>query len=65
MNRPVEWAKKIAAIAKTGLFYAKDPFDEDRYQRLVDIAAEMLADIGDSPAQAIKREIREESGYLA
>lgn len=120
MNKQVEWAKQIAAIANTGLYYAEDPFDADRYQRLVDISAEMLAhvsggdatdfkcalsrddgyvtpkvdvrgalfrdgqvllvreaadglwslpggwaDVGDSPSQAVEREIREESGYEA
>ena len=43
MNKQVEWAKQIGAIAKTGLFYDQDPFDKDRFQRLVDIASEILA----------------------
>ena len=120
MANQIEYAKQIAALAKTGLFYAGNHYDAERYQQLLDIAAAMLADsacvdagavklildaddgyitpkvdvrgavfrddkillvreaadglwtlpggwadIGDSPAKAVEREIREESGYQA
>ncbi len=120
MSGNIEWAQRIAAIANTGLYYAQNHYDGDRYQQLLDIAAEMLAsasqsdpakirallnaddgyitpkvdvrgavfkdgkvllvreagdglwslpggwaDVGDSPAAAVEREIREESGYQA
>ena len=120
MSNQIEWAKRIAALAKTGLHYAANGYDADRYQQLLDIASEMLADaanatveevvlilsaddgyitpkvdvrgavfrdgkillvreaidglwtlpggwadIGDSPSEAVEREIREESGYEA
>ena len=120
MTKQIEWAKQIAAIAKTGQFYARNDYDAERYDQLLGIAAEMLAaasgeataalklilerddgyitpkvdvrgavfragkilmvreavdglwtlpggwaDVGDSPSQAVEREIREESGYHA
>jgi len=37
------WAKKLQAIAQTGLTYAKDPFDIERYQSIRLVAAEMMA----------------------
>lgn len=48
MNTPdsprwLEWCSRLQAIAQTGLTFAKDPYDIERYQTLRDIAAEMLA----------------------
>ncbi len=37
------WAKKLQAIAQTGITYAKDQYDIERYQSVRQIAAEMLA----------------------
>ncbi len=120
MNKNIDWAQRIAALAKTGLYYANNHYDTERYQQLLDIAADMLAqaaaadidtvrfvlaqddgyitpkvdvrgavfsegklllvreaadglwtlpggwaDVGDAPAAAVEREIREESGYEA
>lgn len=112
-------AQRIQAIAQTGLSYAASPYDIERYQRLAEIAAAMLAgpepekialaaqlfasqsgyatpkvdvraavfqdgrlllvreiadggwtlpggwaEIGDSAAESVEREVREESGYI-
>jgi ADP-ribose pyrophosphatase YjhB (NUDIX family) len=37
------WAKRLQAIAQTGLAYAKDQYDIERYRSVRQIAAEMLA----------------------
>ena len=37
------WAKKLQAIAQTGLTYAQDPFDVERYESVRQVAAEMMA----------------------
>jgi ADP-ribose pyrophosphatase YjhB (NUDIX family) len=37
------WAKKLHAIAQTGLTYAHDQYDIERYQSVRQIAADMLA----------------------
>lgn len=37
------WAKEIQALAQGGLYYTKDPFDHERFERLREIAVEMLA----------------------
>jgi len=120
MSTPMDWLKQIAALAKTGLYFVKDPYDKERYETLIELSAKLLAshtdddaetlhsllmgddgyitpkvdvrgavirddkillvkevsdglwtlpggwaDVGDSPAQAVEREIREESGYEA
>ena len=46
--RWLDWARELAAMAQTGLTYARDPYDVARYQRLQAIAAEMIA--SNSPA---------------
>ena len=116
----LEWARKVQAIAQNGLTFSKDPFDQERYRQLTQLAAAMLhtelgipqssaaefwkgeygyatpkvevrgavfdgvrvllvrersdgrwtlpggwVDVNDSPAQAVEREILEESGYRA
>ncbi|HZU91175.1 MAG TPA: NUDIX hydrolase N-terminal domain-containing protein, partial [Stellaceae bacterium] len=38
------WGRELAAIAQTGLVYAADPFDRERYRRVQAIAARMLAE---------------------
>ena len=37
------WAKRLKAIAQTGLTYAKDQYDIERYESVRQIAAEMMA----------------------
>jgi ADP-ribose pyrophosphatase YjhB (NUDIX family) len=39
----LRWAQRIQAIAQTGLTYARDPYDRERYEELRDIAVEMAA----------------------
>jgi ADP-ribose pyrophosphatase YjhB (NUDIX family) len=39
----MRWAREIQSIAQTGLSYAADPYDIERYSRLNHIAAEMMA----------------------
>ena len=114
----LEWARRLNAVAQTGLTFAENPYDIERYTTIGTIAAQMIAqgsrseigqvldlfasdagyatpkvdvrgavfqdgkillvhersdgmwtlpggwaDVGDSPADAVVREIREESGY--
>ena len=52
-----EWltyAKRLQAIASTGLHFANDPFDRERYAEVASIANGMLAALGDVPLERIK-----------
>jgi ADP-ribose pyrophosphatase YjhB (NUDIX family) len=116
----LRWARRIQALAQSGLTYARDPYDIERYEALRDVAIEMMAthanltsgavrdlfagdqgyatpkldvrgvvfrddgalllvrersdggwtlpggwvDVGESPSQAVEKEVREESGYV-
>lgn len=117
--RWLHWARRIQAIAQTGMHHTQGYYDHKNYEELADIAAEMLengaglpkddalrlflaqpgyatvkvdvraavvregrvllvqermdrkwcmpggwADVGESPATAVAREVREESGLL-
>ena len=50
MNPPenphwTDWAKRLQAIAQTGLTFAQDPYDIERYQAVRKLVAEMLAEV--------------------
>jgi ADP-ribose pyrophosphatase YjhB (NUDIX family) len=42
--RWLAWAQQLQAIAQTGLTYAKDPYDLERYRQLRELAVEIAAD---------------------
>ena len=39
----IEWARELQAISQTGLHYATDQFDRERYRRIEAISSEILA----------------------
>ena len=39
----LEWAKELQFIAQAGLTYTKDPFDKERFERVREIAAEIMS----------------------
>lgn len=46
-------AKRLQAIASTGLHFCKDVHDRERYQEVADIAHDMLAQLGNVPLERI------------
>lgn len=59
----LDWAQKLAAIAQSGLAYTRNPFERDRYQEVLTIAARMLAENSDSAFERVKDLIENERGY--
>ena len=59
----LDWAKELQAIAQNGLTFAKDPFDIDRYRRIRELAAEMMARGSDTPFESVRRLFEGETGY--
>lgn len=47
------YAKRMQALALTGLHYCKDEYDRERYQEISDIALQMLADLAVVPLERI------------
>jgi ADP-ribose pyrophosphatase YjhB (NUDIX family) len=39
----LEWARKVQAIAQTGLGFTRDPFDRERYRELSELVVDMLS----------------------
>ena len=50
----LQWAKRLQAIASTGLHYSESEFDQERYREVAAIAASMLASLGNIPIQRIE-----------
>jgi ADP-ribose pyrophosphatase YjhB (NUDIX family) len=65
MSEPdwLTWARALQALAQTGLHYAKDPFDKERYEAAHAIAAAMMAAGADQPQPRILDLFRQEVGY--
>lgn len=59
----LQWAVELQSIAQAGLYYGTDVFDKERYQRVRDIAAEMLCCQTDLPLERVKELFCNETGY--
>ncbi|HIS52885.1 MAG TPA: NUDIX hydrolase N-terminal domain-containing protein [Candidatus Onthomonas avicola] len=62
-QRWVSWAKELQSLAQAGLTYGADRFDLERYQRVREISAEILAHYTDLPLEQVKDLFCGESGY--
>lgn len=62
-DRWVDWAVEIQALAQAGLTYGKDPYDLERYARLREIAAEMIACKADISMEKARNLFCCETGY--
>ena len=61
--RWLAWAKEIQFIAQAGVEYSPDPFDQERFARLREIAAEMLSCMTDLPLQKVRDLFCNETGF--
>ena len=59
----VAFAVEIQSIAQAGLTYGHDKYDLERYERLREISAEMLACKTDIPLEKVKGLFCNETGY--
>jgi ADP-ribose pyrophosphatase YjhB (NUDIX family) len=57
------WVRELQALAQTGLAFARDPYDLERYRRLREIALEMLAAGSDTPLPRIAGLFAQDLGY--
>ena len=53
-NSWLTYAKRLQAISATGLPYCTDQYDKERYEEILKISLEMMAQIGDVPLQKIE-----------
>jgi len=57
------WARALQALAQTGLHYAKDRFDIERYEEARAIAVSMMAAGAEEPTPRITELFRQDTGY--
>ncbi len=62
-DRWLQWAVELQSLAQAGLFYGKDIFDRERYERIREISAEMISYKSDIPLQKVKALFCNETGY--
>jgi 8-oxo-dGTP pyrophosphatase MutT (NUDIX family) len=55
---------ELRTIACNGLTYTKDPYDRERYERLLRLACEHYAEIIDLPTAEVQVRLRAELGYI-
>lgn len=59
----LEWAREIQALSQTGLHYSHDIFETQRYQRLIEIAAEIVESHTGLPKEPIIENFSIQPGY--
>ena len=62
-DKILDWAVELQGLAQTALYYCKDKFDIERFQRIRDISAEMIALKSDVSFEEVKNLFCNDSGY--
>jgi ADP-ribose pyrophosphatase YjhB (NUDIX family) len=63
-RRWLDWAREIQALAQTGRHYAQNEFERGRADRLLEIAAEIVAGHTDLPLSEALAAFRAQPGYV-
>lgn len=61
--RWLDWAQRLQAIAQTGLYYDPQPFDRQRYEQVLAIAAEIIAGHSDAEADVVREKMAHQTGH--
>ncbi len=59
----LEWAVELQSLAQAGLTYGRDVYDRERYERIREISAEMVAHQTEIPVEKVKNLFCNETGY--
>lgn len=62
-DRWLDWAIELQGLAQAGLFYGKDPFDKERYERIREIAVEMVSQQSEISLDKVRDLFCNEVGY--
>ena len=57
------WAVELQSLAQAGLTYGKDVYDRERYERIREISAEMVAHMSEIPLEKVRDLFCNETGY--
>ena len=61
--RWLEWAIELQSLAQAGLTYSRDVYDRERFERIREISAEIVAHKSDIPIDKVKNLFCNETGY--
>ncbi|MDZ7263463.1 MAG: NUDIX hydrolase [candidate division KSB1 bacterium] len=61
--RWLEWAREIQALSQTGLHYSHDLYETQRYERLLEIVAEMVSDHTGLAKEPLLENFKIQPGY--
>ena len=62
-SRWLQWAVELQSIAQAGLTYGRDVYDRERYERIRDISAEIVAHMSEIPLEKVRDLFCNETGY--
>jgi len=62
-HQQLDLIKRIKALADTGLVYAKDDYDRERYQELKEISLQLMAQVSGRPLNVLQRFFLPEKDY--
>src|SRR4051812_30972856 len=62
-DQRLHWAQRLQALAQTGLTFAVNDFDRDRYRQIAVIAAEMMAAGGMGEVDGLQKLFDQQQGY--
>ena len=63
MEKWLKWAIELQSMAQNGLTYVNNEYDKERYERLRDISAEMIAEKSNISKEKVKDLFCNETGY--
>jgi ADP-ribose pyrophosphatase YjhB (NUDIX family) len=55
---------ELQIIARNGLYYAQNPYDRERYERLMELATRYYGEALDLPPAAVRERLSQELGYV-
>ena len=58
------WAREIFSLSQSGLTYSQNPFDIERYNRLQEITAEIIANQSDIVKESVLESFSMQAGYI-
>ncbi|MBK1833130.1 NUDIX hydrolase [Roseibacillus ishigakijimensis] len=56
-------ARELEALAQSGLHYGKDPYDRERYERLLELSGELMTGLGTLTREQLHHWRAEDFGY--
>ena len=59
----IDFIVELQSLAQAGLAYCKDDYDKERYERIREISAQMMANIADVPTETVRGLFCNETGY--